>query len=153
MFMKITNPDSGFSRIAGPGLYPPQLEFLKLIRDETHHEVQLITEELQGSHGGDCVCWPCTCFKCLAEDHLGISTTKGLGKHEGSYIMGAFGKNRDRTIDEAIESLKVNHSYETRDKVWDKYPREEYEKHIPRWESERKNALEWLEAYKKEHGF
>ncbi len=35
MFMKITNPDSGFSRISGPGLYPPQLEFLKLIRDET----------------------------------------------------------------------------------------------------------------------
>jgi hypothetical protein len=121
--------------------------------DETHHEVQLLVEELQGSHGGDCVCWPCTCFKCLAEDHLGISTTKDLGKHEGSYIMGAFGKNGDRTIDEAIESLKTKHSYETRNLSWAKYSREEYEKHIPRWESEKKNALEWLQKYKEEHGF
>lgn len=119
----------------------------------THDEVQLIVEELQGSHGGDCVCWPCTCFKCVAESHLGIDTLSGLGKHEASSIMGAFGKNGDRTIDEAIESLNIPHTYETRHSSWEKYSREEYEKHIPRFDAESKRAAEWLRKYKEEHGF
>jgi len=119
----------------------------------THEEVQLIIDDLQGSHGGDCTCWPMTCFKCMAESYLGIDTLSGLGKHQAAKIMGAFGKNGDRTIDEAIETLKTPIDPEKRDPVWDKYPREEYEKHIPRWESERKSALKWLEAYKEEHQF
>lgn len=118
-----------------------------------HEDVQLYVSDLQYSHGGDCTCWPCTCSKCRAESFIGIDTIKGLGKHEASNIMGAFGEKGDRTIDEALEVLKAPYNYENRDPAWDKYPREEYEKHIPRWEAERKKAIDWLQKYKEEHGF
>lgn len=121
--------------------------------DIDHEDVQRMVDYLQSSHGGDCTCWPATCPKCMAESYLGIDTIKGLGKHEASNIMSAFGKDGDRTIDEAIDALKIPYKYENRHKAWDKYPREEYEKHIPRWEAERARAIEWLEKYKQEHGF
>lgn len=118
-----------------------------------HEDVQMYVEELQCSHGGDCVCWACTCFKCLAESYLGIDTIKGLGQHEAAKIMSAFGDKGDRTIDEALDVLKTPYDYEKRHSSWDKIPREEYEKHIPRWEAEKKRAIEWLEKYKETHGF
>jgi len=121
--------------------------------DLDHEDVQMYVEDLHDSHGGDCTCWPATCPKCMAESYLGIDTIKGLGKHEASNIMGAFGKDGDKTIDEALDALRIPYKYEKRHSSWEKYPREEYEKHIPRWESEKKRAIEWLENYKQEHGF
>jgi hypothetical protein len=118
-----------------------------------HEDVQIVIEDLQHGHGGDCTCWPMACSKCMAESFLGIDTIKGLGKHEAAKIMSAFGKNGDKTIDEALEALKTPYDYEKRHSSWEKYSREEYEKHIPRWEVEKKKAIEWLEKYKQEHGF
>jgi hypothetical protein len=119
--------------------------------DETHPRVKSLIDELQYSHAGDCTCFAASCFKCRAESALGINTIKGLGQHEASQIMEAF--RNDKTIDDAIEDLKIPYSYDTRNPAWDKYPREEYEKYIPRWETERIKALSWLENYKKEHNF
>lgn len=104
-------------------------------------------------HFGDCTCVPCSCIRCWVEGFLGIDTLQGLGKHQASKVLGAFGKEGNRPIDEAIASLEVSYSYETRNSVWDKYSREEYEMHIPRWESERETAIKWLKKYKEEHGF
>jgi hypothetical protein len=118
-----------------------------------HEDVQMYVSDLQHSHGGDCTCWPATCSKCLAESYLGIDTIKGLGKHEASKIMGAFGEKGDKTIDEALEILRTPYDYEKRHSSWKNYAPEEYAKHIPRWESEKKRAIEWLEKYKEEHGF
>lgn len=119
--------------------------------DETHSEIQALVTELQYSHGGDCTCVAASCMKCFAETALGINTIKGLGKEEASNIMIAFlGGN---TIDDAIEALKIPYSYDTKNSAWDKYPREEYEKHIPRWEEERTRAHAWLLNYKEEHNF
>jgi hypothetical protein len=105
---------------------------------------------LQSEHAGDCTCIPCSCMKCYAEYILGICTTQGLGKHEGGLIQGAFGKTRDRSIDEAIESLRKVPDYRRPDS----WPQSvDYERHIPRWEQERLNALHWLITYKETHGF
>lgn len=116
-------------------------------------EIKAYFYYLDTEHLGDCVCVPCTCMRCWVESMLGIDTLNGLGKHEASNVQGAFGKDGERTIDEALEELKIPYSYETRNSVWDKYPREEYEKHIPRWNREREYAVQWLQKYKEEHGF
>ena len=105
-------------------------------------------EELKSKHAGDCTCIPCSCCKCHAEDLLGINTMKGLGKHSAYKIDAAFGPNNEKTIDEAIEELT---NYEpTKGECWDKYPQEEFDKHIPRWKEQDKAALTWLINYKKE---
>lgn len=116
-------------------------------------EIQEYISYLDTTHMGDCTCVPCSCIRCSVEGMLGIDTLKGLGKHEANAVQGAFGKEGNKTIDEAIAALEIPNSYENRHPAWDKYPREEYEKHIPRWDSERKRALEWLKKYKEEHGF
>jgi hypothetical protein len=85
-------------------------------------------------------------MKCHAEDALGISTIQGLGKHSAHKIMGAFSETR--TIDEAIAYLEQKPSYVKPDN-WSTH----YEKHIPKWESEREAALKWPKTYKEEHGF
>ena len=116
-------------------------------------EIQSYIGYLNTSHMGDCTCVPCSCMRCYVESMLGIDTLPGLGKHEASNVLGAFGKDGKKTIDEAIEALQTPHNYETRHSSWDKYPREEYEKHIPRWDAEQKRAAEWLKKYKEEHSF
>ncbi len=118
---------------------------------------------LKDVHGGDCTCVACSCDKCHAEGLLGINTTKGLGKHEGSKINAAFsyvdGKwhEGDRTIDEAIALLEkdVDFSWESlpADSSWknSKWDKAQYEYHIPRWKQERVNAVAWLKNYREEH--
>lgn len=103
-------------------------------------------QELMGFHIGDCTCVPCSCSKCHAEGLLGINTLKGLGKHSAYKIDGAFGKNNERSIDEALESLK-NYSTEPPADLtgWDKVG--DWEKHVPRWTAEAKAAYEWLKQY------
>ncbi len=110
------------------------------------------------SHCGDCTCVPCSCSKCHAENLLGIDTRKGLGKHEAYKIQGAFRKdkegmyydrNNQRTISEAIEILKNHDTNPTKPKDWPDMVG--FESHIPRWNKEAVNAIEWLENYRDEH--
>jgi hypothetical protein len=119
---------------------------------ETDHKfVQEMVEELQRVHVGDCTCFAMSCIKCHAEAALGIDTIKGLGKHQAHKIMGAFtnGKN----IDEAIQHLRKPYRYEDRHSSWEKYSREDYERHTPRWQAENDAAIAWLQRYREEHGF
>lgn len=62
-------------------------------------------KELQLNHCGDCTAVACACAKCHAEEFLGIETIKGIGKYSSSYIQAAFGKNNEKSLDEAIEYL------------------------------------------------
>jgi len=108
--------------------------------------------DLQSSHAGDCVCFPCTCIKCCAERLLGINTIKGLGKHEANKIDGAFGENR--SISEAIEYLRTNQSEKNADidpSSWKHTNPELWAASQPRWNKERERALAWLIKYKEEH--
>ena len=102
--------------------------------------------ELQSNHVGDCTCVPCSCSECHAESILGIDTIPGLGKHSAYKIDGAFGKNNEKTIDEAIESL-ANYK-PVRSGSWENYPQEDFDKHLPRWTAEAKLAHDWLVNYK-----
>jgi hypothetical protein len=107
--------------------------------------------ELQSRHVGDCTCVACSCSKCHAESFLDINTMKGLGKHSANKIDGAFGKDNEKTIDEAIASLA---NYEInpdnfKDPAWEKLGG--YEQYIPRWKAEAVAAHDWLVKYKNEH--
>lgn len=106
-------------------------------------------DELQAVHAGDCTCVPCSCSKCHAESLLNIDTIKGLGKHSAYKIDSAFGKDNEKTLDEALQSLA---NYQpVRSESWLKYPQEEFDKHIPRWTQEAQAAHTWLKQYKDEH--
>jgi len=62
---------------------------------------------LNGSHTGDCVCIPCTCLKCLAEEMLDIDTTgPGFSKYVGSYIHRVFANTNTNTCKDAIEIVE-----------------------------------------------
>ena len=119
-------------------------------------ESEYVTEyvdQLKYAHVGDCTCLPTSCMKCMAEEALGIDTIAGLGKHSAHKIQNAFGGFGDlpsRSIDEAIEILQTKPEYKKPDNWPDSVG---YEKHISRWEAERKSALDWLVNYKKKHGF
>lgn len=123
-------------------------------------EITKLADELKTIHIGDCTCVACTCMKCYAESYLGISTIEGLGSHEATKIWSAFVKddpdgydtsNWHGDIDLALKNLSEpisetpNRHYEGKEDLWKSC--------IPRWESERKNAYNWLKAYKEEHGF
>jgi hypothetical protein len=116
-----------------------------------HPCVQELVEELQGIHIGDCTCHAASCMKCHAESALGIDTIKGLGQHQANKIMNAF--NKGSSIEEAIENLRKPYLYEDRHPAWEKYSREDYEKHFTRWQAEKDVAITWLLRYKEEHGF
>jgi hypothetical protein len=106
--------------------------------------------ELEGgyTHIGDCTCIPSTCFKCLAEEHAGIDTIKGLGKHQAAKIHSAF-KDKYTTLEEAIDFLSKPISEEP-NAEYVNHP-EMYRTHLPRWQSERISALKWLEDYRLKH--
>lgn len=108
-------------------------------------------DDLKGPHFGDCVCFACSCTKCHAEELLGVDTIRGLGKYAAHKIEGAFGKNSERTIDEALEHLK---NYEVTPPTenldgWAKVGG--WEKYVPRWTAEAKAAHEWLLKYREDH--
>jgi hypothetical protein len=107
--------------------------------------------ELQGHHVGDCTCVACSCSKCHAESLLGINTISGLGKHPANSINGAFGKDNQKSIDEAIDYLanyKIDPANYTGE-AWKKLGG--YEQFVPRWLAETKHAHDWLVNYKNEH--
>lgn len=111
--------------------------------------LECLLNDLMSTHVGDCTCVACSCTKCQAETLLDINTIPGLGKHSAYKIDSAFGKDNERTIDEALEHLK-NPTY-VRSGTWLNYPEEDYNKHIPRWQAEAKLAYEWLLKYKEQH--
>ena len=110
-------------------------------------------EELMSSHCGDCTCVPCSCIKCHAESILGIDTIPGVGKHLLYKIAGAFGKNNEKTIDEAIESLAnyvvIAPTDPEKIAAWELAGG--YEQYIPRWTAEAKQAHDWLANYRETH--
>jgi hypothetical protein len=107
---------------------------------------------LSGPHVGDCTCFPASCCKCIAESHLKIDTIKGLGKHQAHHILSAFGKNNEKTINEALDHLK-NYTPGPKTDMWEKYSDADYDALCKRWESESHGAYKWLKKYKDEHGF
>jgi hypothetical protein len=105
-----------------------------------------LTNELLGSHCGDCTCVPYSCSKCQAEDMLGIDTTKGLGKHEASKIDSSFksGKN----VDEVIVELE---NYQVKPITSPNFTQEMLDHWTPIWKEQASQAAVWLKAYKAEH--
>lgn len=106
--------------------------------------------DLVGGHAGDCICVPCSCVKCHAEEILGVDTMKGLGKHSASKINAAFGRNNEKTIDEVLEELRAYDPKPPTDpksiEQWDKAGG--WAKHLPRWKDEALKAHEWLLNYR-----
>lgn len=104
-------------------------------------------KELTLSHCGDCTCFPMSCPKCHAEVLLGINTIGGLNKYGAHKILAAFGKNNERTFDEALEALR---NYDPQPptenlEAWAKVGG--WEQHVPRWKKEAQQAYEWLLEY------
>lgn len=103
--------------------------------------------ELSSNHVGDCTCVSSSCSKCHAESLLGIDTIPGLEKHAAHKIAGAFGRQNEASLDEAIESLRT---YDPKAPVdlesWSKVGG--WEKHVPRWKSEAAAAHAWLVDYR-----
>jgi hypothetical protein len=113
-------------------------------------EVTSFLSYLNAEHMGDCICVPCSCIRCHVEEALGISTLEGLGKHPAYKVRGAFGKDGNLTIDEAIANLEKIPEYKKSDTWPDSVG---WDIHIPRWEREREAALKWLKQYKENHNF
>ncbi len=108
------------------------------------------TRELQGEHNGDCVCQPCSCFKCRAEDILGVKTLDPFpGNHELRQISGAFGQGR--TLVQAVEYLLGKKISKQKPDDWKNCTQEQYEGYVVGWEADIKRAAEWLEKYREEH--
>jgi hypothetical protein len=105
---------------------------------------QEYVQELASVHVGDCTCVACSCLKCHAETLVGVDTIRGLGKHEASYVGGAFEPKSapPRTLDEVIAHLA---DYEPKDVPDWGIP------HVTRWREEGRRAHEWLIAYRREH--
>lgn len=104
-----------------------------------------------GCHCGDCTCVPMTCDKCLGEDLLGINTIPGLKSHPAVKIEGAFGRDSERSIAEAIEVLRTYEPSKTGH--WADMDEEKFQEYAIEWRQEAADGLVWLEAYGKEKGF
>lgn len=117
--------------------------------DKSFHEyiselTQEYVTELAAYHTGDCTCVPCSCLKCRAEELVGTDTIAGLGKHEASFIAGAF-TGKDGTVRDLDEALIYLKDYEPKNVAeWGK-------PHVSRWREEAARAYRWLSDYKREH--
>jgi len=135
---------------ADPVAYLQEVDQEKTAIDERvdmllEHYVQ----ELSGVHVGDCTCQPCSCSKCRAEEILGINTLgSSPGNHELAKIDSAFSK--DRSLSEALSYLKDHKISREKPESWKSFTQEDYESHIPRWESEQARAYEYLRDYANE---
>jgi hypothetical protein len=145
--------------VSEPDYYDPGKAFNELKRvipsDDPDHDFsasryQSMLNELEtGFHCGDCTCVPASCYRCLAESVLGIDTIDGLRKHAAARVNGAFGKDGERSLDEAIASLT---DYEpVREGHWLNVSHVEFDRHVPAWRLQAKTAHEWLMRYRDEH--
>jgi hypothetical protein len=81
---------------------------------------------------------------------LGIDTIPGLEKHAAHHINSVFGKENERTIEEAIEELENYNPIPPADMTtWAKVGG--WEQHLPRWKAEAAAACKWLKQYRDEH--
>ena len=118
-------------------------------KDIPKDQVDMYCEFLSDIHMGDCILAACSCFKCRAEDLLGISTTEGFNSNDMHYINNAFSK--DRTISEAIDYLESYNpepapkSWEGKEEMWKEWK--------PKWIVSAKEAAIKLRTYKEKHGF
>jgi len=120
--------------------------------------VPAFRNSLMGSHLGDCVCIAASCIKCRTERFLGINTIRGLNKHAGDAIAGAFIKAKFETNDghdydlkKALDYLK-NYNPETDSDIaknLEKYSW--YRKFFPEWKKASNEAYEWLKIYQERH--
>jgi hypothetical protein len=108
--------------------------------------LDLLRELEDGTHCGDCTCVPSSCLKCHAEGILGIETTKGLRQHAAHYISGAFGRDGERTIDEALDNL-ANHT-PVRSGGWLDLPQDQFDANVETWKKQAKSAHKWLLEYR-----
>lgn len=110
-------------------------------------------KDLAGWHSGDCTCVACSCMKCRAEEILGVDTLKPFpGKQVLAKVDSAFcsyenGEKKERSLAEAIAHLRDYKIPRQKPDAWNKTSQAEYEKHIPRWESEQARAYEYLNNY------
>ena len=118
--------------------------------DVDSEEIRMYIEYLDTPHCGDCTCVPMSCIRCRVEEMLDIDTTEKCGKHSFRNVEGAFGKDGDHTIDEAIAILEKPREY-IKPSTWPDSVG--YEEHIPRWKKEQEQAVSWLKRYKERHGF
>jgi hypothetical protein len=105
----------------------------------------ICVDELRGAHIGDCTCQPCTCMKCYAETLLGIDTIKGLDKHAAIKIENAFASAH--SFDEALTWLDEYKPVRT--ETWLRFPQEDFDRHVPRWTEEARQAADWLRHYRR----
>jgi hypothetical protein len=111
--------------------------------------LNLYVSDLKSYHAGDCTCVPMSCSKCLAEELLGIETTKGLGKHMANKVKAAFGENNEQSKEEALEYLRT-YNPTCMHESW-KGKEDQFKFHLPRWQAEAKAAYEWLLQYYADH--
>jgi hypothetical protein len=149
-YFKLKKKDGGY-----PKLYDPEEGVNRLQEwvDEQNDEgdtkhftecYEYYLDELEnGEHCGDCTCVASSCTKCYAEGLLDLNTIAGLGNHSGSKVSGAF--RTHETCAEVIEYLRKPITLEPedgKDKSW-------WKPYIPRWNTEREHAIEWLIDYQK----
>lgn len=115
-------------------------------------EVKRYESWLSDGHCGDCTCVPASCSQCIAESYVGLSTIESCGKHMLYKIQDAFDK-APKDIDKAIEILLDETVYDKKNEHWKNQSDEAWFACVPKWKAERKQAAEWLIAYKKENGF
>jgi len=107
--------------------------------------VELAERELRDTHVGDCTCQPCSCLKCWAESSLGINTIHGLGKHQARIIFANFAVTPPPSLLEVI--AKLDNYRPVRTEAWSGFPQEDFDKWVPRWTEQARQAAEWLRDY------
>lgn len=131
--------------------YRPEKAKLHLdrVQREDHEEdmdADLLRELEGGYHCGDCTCVATPCLKCHAESVLGIDTTEGLEKHAAHHIDGAFGRDGERTIEEALDHL-ANYK-PVRSGAWLNLPQEHFDANVETWKKQAQSAHKWLLRYR-----
>lgn len=125
------------------------LSYLSSLEDNEDAEdyCKALFHELEkGSHCGDCTCVPSSCIKCHAEELAGVDTLNGLRKQTAMYVERAFGKDGERTIDDAIAVL-ADYSPK-RLGAWLDRPVEEFEANVDGWKKQAVAAHAWLVDYR-----
>lgn len=101
-----------------------------------------LKDELTGEHAGDCICLPCSCCKCMAEERLGIDTLGGAGKHTLNKVSHVFSQPGVSTCDDAITWLE-SHEVEI--------PEAKMLPYFEGWKQTRLKAIAYLKNYSLTH--
>lgn len=140
------NPAESKSKYYSPQKAKLHLDRVQKDDPEEDMYVEMLRELEGGYHCGDCTCVATSCLKCHAESILGIDTTEGLEKHAAHFIDGAFGRDGERTIDEALDHL-ANHA-PARSGAWLNLPQEQFDANVETWKKQAQSAHKWLLRYR-----